>query len=124
MPIRLITRPPDVQIVDPVSKATTAGAVITFGDVVQRLLSGPRWTESLRAMRAQGAVIRAMEGPGAVALAEEDWKTLRDCAETPMVTLFDAQGGLVTVAGLGYHPAIACQLVPLLLAITTATTGE
>jgi len=83
------------------------------------------WGESYHGMKAQREVLSAWEkaksgitspkqpdAPDMVmALAEDEWQKLKQAVEFPKLTL-------------GFHPALASQLIPLAAAIMDATTND
>lgn len=127
MPMRYITKSADVALVNPVTKeplvdaATKKPAVWTFDQLMHRLMANPLWIESLTAMRAQKSIMDAVESAtdGVVVLAEADWLKLKEAAETPRTTI-DTPNGAAVSNGLGLHPTIASQLLPLLMRIIDA----
>lgn len=128
MPIRIITIPPPVAILDPITRKpaldpTGAPQTCDFALVLSRLMANPVWSETYAAMRAQAAIMDAFERAdgGQLELAEEDWLKLKAAAESPRTHVDTAQGPQL-VAGLGMHPAVSRQVVPLLAAIVEAKT--
>lgn len=129
MPIRYITKPAEVALVNPVTKEplidkdTGKQAVWTFDQIMHRLMHNPLWNETLAAMRSQQAIMDALEGAieGVIAIAEEDWTLLKQAAETPRTQIETPQGAAVAT-GLGLHPTIQRQLLPLLMRIIDAPT--
>lgn len=121
MPMRYITKPADVTLVNPVTKEPLISdgkpAVWTFDQLVHRLMANPLWVENLSAMRAQKSILDALENAqdGILVLAEDDWQKLKEAAETPRTTVDNGVSH-----GLGLHPTIASQLLPLLMRIIEA----
>jgi len=133
MPIRYIKIPEPITLRDPASGAvaTMPGAngeqapvVWDFGTILAKIMSNPKWSDSLAQMRAQAAIMEAFEAAKAaeshvLELAEEDWTKLREAVETPR-TLIPETGQVVP--GFGLIPSMGRQLLPLVLPIADATT--
>ena len=131
MPIRYMVLPAPVTFKDPLTGKPVLGPTgepeppVTFEDYIGRLMHNPLWGESYHGMKAQRAVLdawekaknsvtapKAAEAPGLVlSMAEEDWQRLKQAAEFPK-------------PGLGYHPALSSQLLPMAAAIIEATTTD
>lgn len=122
MPIRYIVVPSSITFKDPITGKpvqTPDGKDerVTFEDYLGRLMHNPLWGESYHGMKAQREVLAAWEkaktssGVQVIAIAEEDWQRLKQAAEFPKPTL-------------GYHPALASQLLPMAAAIIEATTTD
>lgn len=130
MPIRYIKVPNPVTFVDPITKKTMTEpdgkpVVWTFEQLIQRLMSNPMWAENYEAMRAQQAISDAMDNirDGYIELAEEDWNRLKLAAESPR-TQVDTQNGPQVMIGLGMHPSVVRQILPLLSQIIQAPTSR
>ena len=122
MPIRSITIPDPVKLIDPVNKKEIPGdevdketgkpkpaPAITMKDFVGKLLFNPMWAENYKNIKAAKAIDKAFDKvEGEVQLAEDDWKKLKELVENPK------QGGY------GYHAAVMPQLLPFLDAIMEA----
>lgn len=124
MPKRKILIQPPVRIVDPMTSEPIEGpeGALSFRDFFRKLFSNPLWNESFAAARAQDAIIRSIEEAltkkeDGFWVSEEDWKFLETCVNTPR---FYANGQVL--AGIGYHPAIARQILPFMTAVIDATT--
>ncbi len=134
MPKRYIIIPGDVMIVDPETKAPVPNAdgtqqSISFQAFVQRLMHNPKWVENYSNMRAQAAILEALShkawiGEKAVMeLAEEDWVKLKEAVEFPRVE-YTTNHGRQVVAGYGFHPTLAAQLLPLASSIVLAESSR
>ena len=118
MPIRYITVPSPVTLVDPMTgealKSPTGGdaEAITFDDIIVRLMQNPMWGESYHNIKAQHEIMQAMSKKEPVLmLGEDDWQRLKSAAEFPK-------------PNIGYNPVLVHQLLPLLSAIIDATTTD
>lgn len=123
MPQRKITFPAAVQLVDPERGQPIEGpeGTLTFENFIAKLFANPLWNESWKHGMAQQSIARALkEGVGSIVIAEEDWDYLSAAAKNPRTVLFVAGAGMQIQPGLGYHPSIAGQVVPMQLAIINA----
>ena len=127
MPTRYIEIPEPVTLRDPVSKAplTTDGQpeVWDFKQIINKIMSNPKWGESYAAMRSQAAIEDALTDAkdGVMIIAEEDWSKLKDAAENPRTQVITAMGPQV-LSGFGVHPTLVRQLIPLIAPIVDAKT--
>lgn len=127
MPTRYIEIPEPVTLKDPVSKAvlTTDGQpeVWDFKQIINKIMSNPKWGETYAAMRAQAAIEDALADAkdGVMVVAEEDWTKLKDAAENPRTQVITTMGAQV-ISGFGVHPTLVRQLIPLIAPIVDAKT--
>lgn len=127
MPIRSIAIPAPAHLIDPATRSVAhvngEPVMLSFGLVLERLLSNPSWSESYDGVRSQLAVRAAwdradgeLECHGPMLLAEDDWARLKACIETPRMLTPDGRA----VAGYGFHPSLSAQLAPYLTAVIDA----
>lgn len=104
---------------------------LTFGRFLKILLRNPLWGESYDHGEAQSSILASFKeaqarGQDYFDLAEADHKLLAHAAKLPrtVVTATDDTGKLQNVVenGLGFHPALASQLVPYQRAIIKAAS--
>lgn len=127
MPNRYIEIPAAVPLLDPstgkpIPDENGKDQSWDFDFVMHKLMSNPIWGESYAAMRSQDAIHDAWKNAkdGVVTLPEEDWKRLKDTAESPRTTVSTPMGNQA-MPGFGVHPMLARCLVPLLSAIVNAS---
>lgn len=127
MPQRYIKVPDPVVLKNPegeplVESDGTPKAPLTLKDIILKLMHNPLWTESYNNIRAADAINRAVEkADGVIVLSEEDWKKLETAVQNPRTVVLGS-GGSQVIVGLGYHPAIVTQVLPLLDAIVNASS--
>lgn len=126
MPMRYIEIPDTVTLRDPLTKDVLKDQdgkdqIWSFQAIIDKLMSNPKWGETYTAMRAQAAIEDALVDAkdGVMVLSEEDWTKLKDAAETPRTSIITTMGPQV-FAGLGLHPKLSRQLLPLLQPIIEA----
>lgn len=122
MPLRHIKIPNPIALKS--FQGESFGRSMTFGDMLERLMSNPKWSESYAHAVAQRAILEAYKpGEFYMTLAEEDWKKLKEVVEHPAATATD-NDRLVAMPGYGINPSLISQLVPLLAAIMDAGTEK
>jgi len=126
MPMRYIEIPAAVTLRDPSTKEVLKDQdgkdqTWTFPQIINKLMSNPKWGESYAAMRSQGAIEDALADAkdGVMVLSEEDWTKLKDAAETPRTAVITTMGPQV-FSGFGIHPMLSRQLLPLIIPIIEA----
>jgi hypothetical protein len=127
MPMRYIEVPAPVTLRDPATKEVLKDQdgkdqVWTFPQIINKLMSNPKWGESYAAMRSQGAIEDALTDSvkdGVMVLSEEDWTKLKEAVETPRTAVITTMGPQV-FSGFGLHPMLSRQLLPLLVPIIEA----
>ena len=113
MPIKYITIPEPITLVEPTTKEPLKDEKgetkpVAFSDFIGKLLFNPMWAENYKSIKSAKAIDKAFSAAnGVVQLAEEDWKKLKDLVENPK-------------QGYGYHAAVMPQLLPFLDAIVEA----
>lgn len=123
MPIMQIKVPAPVAFTNPDNGEPIADAgAVTFNTIVSALLNRNKWTASIAMIESSQAIRTAVKEAkdGVILLAEEDWKHLKEAAELPKCLVRTETGQLAEQDGLGYHPTVTPQLLPLLHAITKA----
>lgn len=118
MPIRYITVPPPVTLIDPVTNEPLKNAAgelekpISFDTIIIRLMAHTLWSETYANTKAQHEVMQALKAQsgGVISLGDEDWQKLKQAAESPRF--------------LAFNPVIIYQLLPLLTAIMDAPTTD
>jgi len=124
MPQKKITILPPIRFVDPTTGLPVEHdeGLLTFEAFMAKLNSNPLWAESWQASMAQRSIGEALKSAKThLVIAEEDWKFLETAAKTPR-TMIIGPGGSGVIAGLGFHPSLAGQVVPMQLAIIEAET--
>ena len=117
MPIKYVTIPAPITLVDPATKTVLKdekgeSVPVTFHDFVSKLLFNPLWAENYKNIKSAKAIESAFEANAKIApLAEEDWKKLRDIVENPK-------------GGYGYHAAVMPQLLPFLDGMSYTLRGK
>lgn len=113
MPIKYVTIPEPITLVEPTTKEPLKDEKgetkpVVFSDFIGKQLFNPMWAESYKNIKSAKAIDKAFSnGSGVVQLAEEDWKKLKDLIENPK-------------GSYGYHAAVMPQLLPFLEAIVEA----
>jgi hypothetical protein len=116
MPQRFVVVPESVTL----KSSGGEGVEVSFRDFVTNLMNNPMWGESFSNVRAQAAIMRAVDaGEKILALAEEDWRLLKSAVESPK-QLSATKQGVQVIPGYGVHPSVAYQLLPLACAIVDA----
>lgn len=122
MPLRKITIPSPVQLVDPATGAPVEppNGLLDFRTFIVKLYGNPLWAESVLAAVAQRAIDAALAtANGHLTISEEDWKFLDAAAKNPRTMVMGANGSVV-IAGLSFHPSLSGQVVPFQLAVINA----
>jgi hypothetical protein len=128
MPQKKIVIPPPIALRNPINGEPVEGpdGVLTFADFLGKLNSNPLWAETFQAAMAQRSITAALEtatkaSDAHLLISEEDWKFLESAARNPRTMIFGA-GGSGVIAGLGFHPSLAGQIVAYQLAVINAET--
>jgi hypothetical protein len=129
MPQRRIPILGPIELVDPDTGQPAQGpqAVLDFKGFLQKLFANPLWNESWKHGLAQQSISNALQMAMAknepcFVIADEDWEFLNAAAKHPRTTAFVVGAGLQVISGLGYHPSVAGQIVPMQLAVINAET--
>ncbi len=123
MPQKKIIIPPPIRFTNTVTGEPIAlpDGELTFEAFVGKLNENPLWAESYQAALAQRSIRQALatRHPDVqIVISEEDWKFLESAAKTPRTLI----PGMGVIAGLGYTPGFASQLVVFQAAIINAET--
>jgi hypothetical protein len=109
--------PDPVKVVD--RKTDKVVASVDFDDVLDILMSDPKWVSNYLMIRRANSIYEARKNStdGVITLEVEDWKPLKECAEKPKRSVFLPNGQMNVLEGFGYHPIVAAQVFPLIEAI-------
>ncbi len=128
MPLKKITIPAAIQLVDPSTGAMLPppDGILTFEAFLDKLMTNPLWGEHWKAAMAQQSIRAAFkalpDGQHDLSISEDDWVFLDTAAKQPRMTVYLAGGGATVISGLGLHPSLAGQVVPMQLAVINAET--
>jgi hypothetical protein len=127
MPQRKIIIPAPIQIVDPESgqQIPAPQGILDFASFLTKLFTNPLWNESWKHGLAQQSIMRSFKETSAkneasFLLAEDDWEFLSTAAKTPRTSVLIAGAGMQVIAGFGFLPSVAGQIVPMQLAVINA----